>query len=746
MKMMPRWLPATLFTCAAAIAQAAGPQGVCANGTPIKFPGTGSVNLNYDLGGLGTRSKAQADLFVTNSVAIWTSVGTSSVVLGRGPDMPVDVTVANISTYYPNSAANTSDGLNPVIYDTDGSIIDGIFGVGAKNNLLGFATARFANCQYTEGVAFVSGFKPVSDTTLGVVFAHEIGHLLGLDHAQLDNTQGIASTGNYPLMYPLANRGSVTLHEDDIASISLLYPDPTLNTVFGQITGTFVLADGVTPVRGANLWAREATTGKVYSVVSDYLKQNSGFFRMLLPAGSYTLHAEAVQSNFIAGSSVGPYAELNTDASFQPPLYPAGIGGAPMAAVTLGNGTPTSFQIAAACNATVTFGINGSGTIGGNCPAFPGTLQFTAATASVGEAAGSIAVSVSRINGSDGAASVNYSTSGISATAGGDFTAPSGTLSWAAGDSADKTIVVPIAGDALIEGDETFSITLSAAARASIGATSVTTITIVDDDVATAPGAPVNLVAIPGNAQAFIRFMPPVTDGGSPITGYIATCGALTGFGTASPINVTGLLNDTTYDCSVVAVNALGAGVASIAVTVTPSALAPLALVDVVSRKLHAGAGGFEISIDTTQPFGGPVTVEPRFIGSGHTLVYQFNAPVSLPATVSVTPPGAATATVVAAAGNKLTVSLTGVADNQRITVSLSDINGGAAEFPVSAGFLVGDFNNTRAVTASDISGARARIGSVINTANFRFDVNLTGTIDQADISAARRRSGLVLP
>ncbi|MBP8120089.1 MAG: hypothetical protein KAY04_02515, partial [Burkholderiales bacterium] len=435
----------------------------------------------------------------------------------------------------------------------------------------------------------------------------------------------------------------------------------------------------------------------------------------------------------------------NTDASFQPPLYPGGIGGAPMAAVTLGNGTPTSFQIAAACTATVAFGINGSGTIGGNCPAFPGTLQFTAATASVGEAAGSIVVSVSRISGSDGAASVNYSTGGISATAGGDFTAPSGTLSWAAGDSADKTIVVPIVSDALIEGDETFSITLSAAAGASLGAASVTTITIIDDDVQTVPGAPVNLVAIPGNAQAFIRFMPPATDGGSPITGYIATCGALTGFGTASPINVTGLLNDTTYSCTVVAVNALGAGTASAAVPVTPSALAPLALVDVVSRKLHAGAGGFEISIDTTQPFGGPVTVEPRFIGSGHTLVYQFNAPVTLPATASVTPPGAATATVVAA-GNKLTVSLTGVADNQRISIALTGVNGDMTVFPLSLGFLVGDVNNTRAVTASDISGARARIGGAINAANFRFDVNLTGTIDQADISAARRRSGLVLP
>jgi hypothetical protein len=65
----------------------------------------------------------------------------------------------------------------------------------------------------------------------------------------------------------------------------------------------------------------------------------------------------------------------------------------------------------------------------------------------------------------------------------------------------------------------------------------------------------------------------------------------------------------------------------------------------------------------------------------------------------------------VAAAGNKLTVSLTGVADNQRISIALTGVNGDLTVFPLSLGFLVGDVNNTRAVTASDISGAWARIG-----------------------------------
>ena len=502
----------------------------------------------------------------------------------------------------------------------------------------------------------------------------------------------------------------------------------------------------MTPVRGANLWAAETTTGKVYSVVSDYLKQNTGFFRILLPAGTYTLHAEAVQSNFIGASSVGPYAELNTDPSFQPPLYPAGIGGAPMTPVTLGNATPTTFRIAAGCSATLTFGLNGSGVVGGDCPTFPGTLQFTAATTTVGESAGSVTVSVSRINGSDGAASVNFQTLSGTATAGADFTSQAGTLNWAAGDASAKTIVVPIVPDGLIEGDEMFSIVLSSPTGASLGTITTLTVTIIDDDVATAPGPPQNVSAIPGDGQVFVRFSAPASNGGSPLTGYTATCGTQSASASRPPITVAGLPNDVAVSCSVVALNAVGAGAPSTLVVVTPSAAAPLALVSVVSRKTHGLAGTFDIDIDIAQTLGGSPSVEPRFGVAGHTLVFQFNQPANLPATASILPPGAGMGSVMAAAGNTLTVALSGVSERQRLQVTLTDVNGTAAQFPVAIGFLVGDFNNTGAVNASDISAVRARQSQSITQSNARFDVNASGAIDAADIAAVKQRSGQLLP
>ena len=77
------------------------------------------------------------------------------------------------------------------------------------------------------------------------------------------------------------------------------------------------------------------------------------------------------------------------------------------------------------------------------------------------ETIGSATVRVERSHGEDGAISVSYSTVGISATAGSDFTAVSGTLSWADGDESDRTVAVPIADDGEAEGNETFRFVLS---------------------------------------------------------------------------------------------------------------------------------------------------------------------------------------------------------------------------------------------------------------------------------------------
>jgi len=117
-------------------------------------------------------------------------------------------------------------------------------------------------------------------------------------------------------------------------------------------------------------------------------------------------------------------------------------------------------------------------------PSF-GTLQFSSATYSVREAGGSASIIVKRINGSDGAVSVDCATSDGTATAGSDYIATSSTLNWADGDAADKTFTITITDDNLSEGDETFSVTLTDPINGNIVGSAIVTISDNDYTVVT---------------------------------------------------------------------------------------------------------------------------------------------------------------------------------------------------------------------------------------------------------------------
>jgi Calx-beta domain len=119
---------------------------------------------------------------------------------------------------------------------------------------------------------------------------------------------------------------------------------------------------------------------------------------------------------------------------------------------TLSNALPgTSSILGAPATATVT--------IADDDP--PGLIDFKSLHYDVNETDGQAIVTVERLGGVGGAVSVDYQTSDGSATAGSDYTATSGTLHWAAGDSADKTFTVPVRWDGRAEGSESISLVLT---------------------------------------------------------------------------------------------------------------------------------------------------------------------------------------------------------------------------------------------------------------------------------------------
>lgn len=88
---------------------------------------------------------------------------------------------------------------------------------------------------------------------------------------------------------------------------------------------------------------------------------------------------------------------------------------------------------------------------------------------------------------------VDYATADGTANAGSDYTTTTGTLSFTAGGAETQTIDVPIIGDNRVEGDETFTLSLSnATGTAQIGS-GVGIGTITDNDSATVQFAPISL-------------------------------------------------------------------------------------------------------------------------------------------------------------------------------------------------------------------------------------------------------------
>ncbi len=286
--------------------------------TPVSYQDA-NIILDVENGALGALSNAGANNLMQQALDLWNGVATSKLNLSLVNSINLDINSSNYDTYIPDS---NTDKYNPIIYDDDGKIIDDFFGE-QSNTVLGFAASSvFVGSSYfEEGFMVINGSIDISDREYELLFAHEIGHFFGLDHSQanVDNEEtSCRGFIDYPVMYPTACRNVVSLHPDDISAVSALYPDANIDNNLGILQGRF-LTDIGSALLGANIWVEDVSTGEAYSIVSDYLMQGTGFYKLYLPAGNYTLHANSINTEFVMGSGVGPYSASQDDVSFSDP-------------------------------------------------------------------------------------------------------------------------------------------------------------------------------------------------------------------------------------------------------------------------------------------------------------------------------------------------------------------------------------------------------------------------------------------
>jgi len=124
---------------------------------------------------------------------------------------------------------------------------------------------------------------------------------------------------------------------------------------------------------------------------------------------------------------------------------------------------------------TPTLGTAATVTVTLNNSSVPGTIGFTSPTTAANQYAAAASIPVSRTLGTSGAVGISYSTADSTAVAGTDYTASTGSLSWANTVSTTQNISVPIKSTPLFYGTKNFTVSLnSPTGSPNIGTTSST--------------------------------------------------------------------------------------------------------------------------------------------------------------------------------------------------------------------------------------------------------------------------------
>ncbi|GEP54509.1 Calx-beta domain-containing protein [Reyranella soli] len=294
----------------------------------------------------------------------------------------------------------------------------------------------------------------------------------GSDYSALTGTLTFAA-GETTKTITVPITGDTTVEADETFTINLA--NPSGGTIAdGAATGTIVNNDVAPPPPATGGLSLD------YDIVSNW---GSGFTAsMAVGAGSAALNGWTVAFdasfnitsiwNATIVSHVGNhYVVKNAD-------WNGSVAG--------GKETSFGFQATPGSGGTAAAGFTINGTAVGTDPAPLPTLSVADATVAEGNSGThDLAFTVTLSAAATGPVTVAYATSNGTATAGSDYTAVSGTLTFAAGETS-KVVHVQVAGDTAVEANETVTLTLSSPGGATIvDGTAVGTIT--NDDTAPLP-------------------------------------------------------------------------------------------------------------------------------------------------------------------------------------------------------------------------------------------------------------------
>ncbi|HEX2834251.1 MAG TPA: Calx-beta domain-containing protein [Thermoanaerobaculia bacterium] len=371
----------------------------------------------------------------------------------------------------------------------------------------------------------------------------------------------------------------------------------------------------------------------------------------------------------------------------------------------------------------------------------PGQLQFSAATYNVGEAGPFVTITVTRTGGSDGAVSIDYATSDGSAAAGFDYTAASGTLNWADGESTSKTFDIAIADDSTYEGSETVNLALSnPGGYAELGTPGTAVLTINDND--TQPSMSIDSVTMLEGA--------PATTASFSFTVSLSNLSAFAASATVNTADGTATVANGDYDAITNGTITIPAGTLSTNVVVAVNGDNTPETNEIFTVNLSGISGASAGTISGLGTITNDDNPQPTFLiddvsaDEGLSGITAFTFTVSLnPAAASTVSVDVATSDGSALAGSDYTSKTQTLTFNAGETSKTFVVDvGGDAMFEsnetfnvtlsnASAGTLIGDASGLGTITNDDTMPAISindvsQLETNAGTTNFVFDVTLS--------------------
>jgi hypothetical protein len=166
------------------------------------------------------------------------------------------------------------------------------------------------------------------------IATHEIGHLLGLGHSALGETELRPDGGRrvlgknavmFPIAFPAGNVADRVLKPDDVAGISGTYPTSAFVSSLGSISGRVTLNN--TGLFGAHVTAFNPSTGALVGAFA--LDQQGTFSIDGLPPGVYVVRVEPLDDGDL-DSFFDPdsHVTINFKATYYSKLVAVPAGGA----------------------------------------------------------------------------------------------------------------------------------------------------------------------------------------------------------------------------------------------------------------------------------------------------------------------------------------------------------------------------------------------------------------------------------